>query len=122
MFGPETLYKYGSNGTYVAYNPGSTIVKVGLTPSGVAAHGGVAYVALPEPESQVEAGEEIVSLECALSANEGVASPVSGHVLSPNFGLYQNVGMVMDDPMGEGYFAQLRMTQPEQLESLSDEE
>ncbi|KNC45981.1 glycine cleavage system H protein [Thecamonas trahens ATCC 50062] len=118
--GALTEYKFTKDHLYVAHTPGSTVAKVGLAPAGAIAHGPVAYVALPDPESQVEAGESVVSLECSLSANEKVASPVSGHVLAPNYSLFENPSLVNDDPLDAGHFVELRMTEPTQLDSLLD--
>jgi len=81
----------------------------------------VVYVELAEIGRQVEKGKEAAVVESVKAASE-VYAPVSGEVAEVNDAITADPAKVNADPMGEGWFIKLRLSDPEELDGLMDEE
>ena len=93
---------------------------VGITDYAQSQLGDVVYVELPEIGHRVEKGKEAAVVESVKAASE-VYAPVSGEVTEINDTLTAEPAKVNADPMGEGWFLKLRLTDLKELEGLLDE-
>jgi glycine cleavage system H protein len=94
---------------------------IGITDYAQSQLGDVVYVELPEIGRQVEKGKEAAVVESVKAASE-VYAPVSGEVAEVNDAITADPAKVNADPMGEGWFIKLRLSDPEELDGLMDEE
>jgi len=93
---------------------------VGVTDYAQSQLGDVVYVELPEIGRRVEKGKEVAVVESVKAASE-VYAPASGEVAEVNEALAVDPAKVNADPMGEGWFLKLRLTDLKELEGLLDE-
>ena len=93
---------------------------VGVTDYAQSLLGDVVYVELPEIGRRVEKGKEVAVVESVKAASE-VYAPASGEVAEVNEALAADPAQVNADPMGEGWFLKLRLTDLKELEGLLDE-
>jgi glycine cleavage system H protein len=93
---------------------------VGITDFAQSRLGDVVYVELPEKGRRLEQGKEAAVVESVKAASD-VYAPVSGEVAEVNDGLAADPAKVNADPMGEGWFFKLRLSDPRELEVLMDE-
>jgi glycine cleavage system H protein len=94
---------------------------VGITDYAQSQLGDVVYVELPVIGHRVEKGKEAAVVESVKAASE-VYAPVSGEVAAINETLTTDPATVNADPMGDGWFIKLRLDDPQELDSLMDEE
>ena len=94
---------------------------IGITDYAQSQLGDVVYVELPEIGRQVGKGKEAAVVESVKAASE-VYAPVSGEVAEVNDAITADPAKVNADPMGEGWFIKLRLSDPEELDGLMDEE
>jgi glycine cleavage system H protein len=93
---------------------------VGITDYAQSQLGDVVYVELPEIGRRVEKGKEAAVVESVKAASE-VYAPVSGEITEVNEAIAADPAKVNADPLGEGWFIKLRLTDPKELEGLLDE-
>jgi glycine cleavage system H protein len=96
------------------------IAVVGITDYAQNQLGDVVYVELPEVGRKVEKGKEAAVVESVKAASE-VYAPVSGEVVAVNDALAGEPAKVNADPLGDGWFLKIRMTNPSELDGLMDE-
>jgi glycine cleavage system H protein len=96
------------------------IAVVGITDYAQGQLGDVVYVELPAPGKKVEKGKEAAVVESVKAASE-VYAPVSGEVVAVNEALSGEPAKVNADPMGDGWFMKIRMSNPAELDELMDE-
>jgi glycine cleavage system H protein len=96
-------------------------ILIGITPWLQRQLGEVTYVGLPEIGEVLERGEPFGEIETVRTIKELVA-PVSGEVLLVNLELESEPTLANEDPMGEGWFMQIRSVNPQELKELMDEE
>lgn len=77
-------------------------VVVGITDYAQDQLGDVVFVGLPEPGSEVTAGEPLGEVESTKSVSD-VYSPVTGKVAKKNLEVEQNPELINSDPYGEGW-------------------
>ena len=97
------------------------VAVVGITDYAQSQLGDVVYVELPEIGRRIEQGKEAAVVESVKAASE-VYAPASGAVVEVNEALAADPATVNADPMGEGWFFKLRISNPQELEELMDEE
>jgi glycine cleavage system H protein len=73
--------------------------------------GDVVFVELPEVETQVAKGDEIVVIESVKAASDIVA-PLDGEIVEVNEALVDNPGLVNEDPMGAAWFFKIKVEDP----------
>jgi glycine cleavage system H protein len=93
---------------------------VGITDYAQNQLGDVVYVELPAIGRKVEQGGEVAVVESVKAASE-VYAPVSGEVVAANELLSGEPGRVNAEPMGEGWFFKIKLSDPKQLDALMDE-
>ncbi len=77
----------------------------------------VVFVELPQVGRQVKAGEACAVVESVKTASD-VYSPVSGQVVAVNPELAAHPDLVNSEPFGKGWFFQVKLSQPSELEQL----
>jgi len=113
---PDDL-KYDRNHEWVRVDEGT--IRMGITDFAQDALGDVVYVELPELGSTVTAGGAIAEVESTKSVSD-VYAPVSGTITSVNHALDDAPELVNTDPYGEGWFAEIEMSDASELEALMD--
>ena len=96
-------------------------VTIGITEYAQDQLGDVVYVELPEPGKVLQKGENAAVIESVKTADE-ITAPMSGSVVAVNTLLADAPEIVNDDPLGEGWFLQMRPDNPADLESLMDQD
>ncbi len=83
--------------------------------------GDVVFVELPEVGKVLDRGDEVAVVESVKAAAE-VYAPVGGEVLEVNEDLNGDPSLVNSDPFGDGWFAKLKLSDPDELDELMDED
>ncbi|MSO75601.1 MAG: glycine cleavage system protein GcvH [Alphaproteobacteria bacterium] len=83
--------------------------------------GDVVYVELPAVGSKVVKLTEIAVVESVKAASD-IYAPVSGEVIAVNETLTEQPNVVNADPTGEGWFFQIQLSDPAELDDLMDED
>jgi len=83
--------------------------------------GEVVFVELPEVGTQVEAGDEIGTIESVKAVSE-VYTAVSGEIVEVNEALADAPETVNEDPHGEGWLVRIRLSDPSELGTLMNAE
>lgn len=96
------------------------IAVIGITDFAQEQLGDITYVELPAVGTELEAGQEMGSVESVKAASE-LYSPVSGEVVEINGELDAAPEKVNSDPFGEGWMLRVRLS-AEPTELLSPEE
>ncbi len=95
-------------------------IVVGITDYAQDQLGDVVFVGLPEPGSEVTAGEPLGEVESTKSVSD-VYSPVSGKVLEKNAEVEQTLELINSDPYGQGWLVSIEPAErPEGLLSADD--
>ncbi len=82
--------------------------------------GDIVFVETPEEGKELTKGDEAAVVESVKAASE-IYAPVSGEVVESNETLADTPGLVNSDPLGEGWFFKMRISDPSDLEELMDE-
>lgn len=79
----------------------------------------IVFVELPPVGKKIAAGEPLAVVESVKSVSD-VYSPVGGEVIAVNTVLENTPELVNQDAFGEGWIAQLKVADPEELKTLLD--
>ncbi|MEK9803821.1 MAG: glycine cleavage system protein GcvH [Curvibacter sp.] len=93
---------------------------VGITVHAQDTLGDIVFVDLPAMGKVLAAGEVAGVVESVKAAAD-VYSPVSGTVTEVNEALRADPALANSEPLGEGWFYKLALSQPAELETLMDE-
>ena len=94
---------------------------VGITEYAQKELGDVVFVELPQVGSQLEAGDELGSIESVKAVSE-LFSPVSGEVIEVNEALADNPALVNTDPWGDGWMVRIRLSDATEADELMSAE
>ena len=97
------------------------LVVVGITEHAAEQLGDVVFVELPEPETMVAKGDEIVVIESVKAASD-ILAPVEGEIVEINDALTENPALVNDDPLGEAWFFKMKLDDHGVLDGFMDED
>ena len=97
------------------------LVVVGITEHASTQLGDVVFVELPEAETQVSKGDEVVVIESVKAASDIVA-PVEGEIVEVNDDLADNPGLVNEDATGAAWFFKMKVEDMSQLDELMSED
>jgi len=97
------------------------IATVGITAHAQDQLGDIVFIELPETGAALDMADEAGAVESVKAASE-IYAPVSGEVTDVNSDLEDNPGVVNSDPMGDGWFFRLKLSAPDELDSLMDED
>jgi glycine cleavage system H protein len=90
---------------------------VGITDHAQEELGDIVYVELPKPGTKLDQSASFGSVE-SVKAVSDIYSPAAGEVTEANSALADAPEKVNDDPYGQGWIMKLRLTTPQQVESL----
>ena len=93
---------------------------VGITHHAQDALGDVVFVELPEVGKTLQQ-KEVAGVVESVKAAADVYMPVSGEIVAVNEALRADPGLANRDPLGEGWFFKVRLSQPAELDTLLDE-
>jgi len=91
--------------------------RVGITDHAGRQLGDVVYVELPNPGDRFDATEPFGSVESVKAVSE-VYMPVSGTIAAVNESLNDSPEQVNDDPYGDGWFIEITLSNPAELDGL----
>lgn len=97
------------------------LVVVGITEHAASALGDVVFVELPEPETQVAAGDEVCVIESVKAASD-ILAPVDGEIVAVNEKLVDTPGLVNEDPLGAAWFFKMKLDDLSVLDELMTED
>lgn len=97
------------------------IVTVGITQYAATQLGDVVFVELPEVETQVAKGDEIVVIESVKAASDIVA-PIDGEIVEINEALVDNPALVNEDPTGAAWFFKIKIEDTAALDEFMTED
>ena len=110
---------YTKEHEWIRVNEGSGVVGISVYASEQL--GDVVFVELPENGFKANQGDNIAVVESVKAASE-VYSPVSGEVIKTNEDLSTSPELVNEDPIGRGWFFEIKVSNPEELQKLMNEE
>lgn len=99
---------------------GDDIVVVGITDYAAEQLGDIVFVELPEPETEVAKGDEVVVIESVKAASD-ILAPLDGEIIEINDALEGAPGLVNEDPLDTGWFFKMKLNDPAELDSLMTE-
>jgi glycine cleavage system H protein len=97
------------------------IVTVGITEYAATQLGDVVFVELPEVETQVARGDEIVVIESVKAASD-ILAPTDGEIVEVNAAIVEDPSLVNKDPLGEGWFFRMKLDDLAVLDDFMDED
>jgi glycine cleavage system H protein len=96
------------------------LATVGITDHAQDALGDIVFVELPALGRRAAQGETICVVESVKAAAD-VKLPIGGEVTAVNSALSDEPAKINTDPMGAGWFIQIRPSDPAELDQLMDE-
>ncbi|MDT0682124.1 glycine cleavage system protein GcvH [Roseicyclus sp. F158] len=97
------------------------IATIGITEHAAKQLGDVVFVELPEPETVVAKGDEVVVIESVKAASD-ISAPLDGEILEVNDKLVDGPGLVNEDPLGAAWFFKMKLEDPDAWADLMDED
>ena len=94
---------------------------IGITDYAQDQLGELVYVELPDVGAELAKGVEACVIESVKAAGE-VKTPASGVVEDVNTSLVDDPGQVNADPLGDGWFLKIRVTDTGDFDDLLDED
>jgi glycine cleavage system H protein len=75
------------------------------------------FIDLPKKGQKLNKGDTYASLE-AIKWSGHLSSPLSGEVIEVNDDLFDEPGIINEDPYGKGWIAKLKLSEPKEKEEL----
>lgn len=97
------------------------LIVVGITAHASTQLGDVVFVELPEVETMVAKGDEVVVIESVKAASD-ILAPVDGEIVEVNEKLADSPGLVNEDPTGAAWFFKLKVDDMAVLDEFMDED
>ena len=97
------------------------VVVVGITEHAATQLGDVVFVELPEVETMIAAGDEVVVIESVKAASD-ILAPIDGEIVAVNDKLVDNPSLVNEDPTGEAWFFKVKIDDLSVLDAFMDED
>ena len=97
------------------------LVVVGITEHAATQHGDVVFVELPEIETMVAEGDEVVVIESVKAASD-ILAPLAGEIVAVNDLLTANPGLVNEDPTGVAWMFKMKLDDLGVLDDFMDED
>jgi glycine cleavage system H protein len=111
---PEDLH-YSKDHEWVRVDGGEAVI--GITDYAQNSLGDVVYVELPKTGEEFAAHQSFGSVESVKAVSE-VFTPVAGEITKINESLAEEPEKVNADPYGDGWMIRIRMSSPEDVDSL----
>src|SRR3954464_3880831 len=109
--------KYAKSHEYVHFDEKDGVGTIGITDYAQKELGDVVFVELPQVGTQLEAGDELGSIEAVKAVSE-LFAPVSGEVVEVNEALTDKPELVNTDPYGDGWMMKMRLSTPEEVDEM----
>jgi len=90
---------------------------IGITDYAQKELGDVVFVELPQVGTQLEAGDELGSIESVKAVSE-LFAPVGGEVVEVNERLTEKPELVNTDPYGDGWMVRIKLADASEVEEL----
>ena len=90
---------------------------IGITDYAQKELGDVVFVELPQVGTELEAGDELGSIESVKAVSE-LFAPVSGEVVEVNEALNDNPALVNTDPWGDGWMVRIKLADVTEVDEL----
>jgi glycine cleavage system H protein len=90
---------------------------IGITDYAQKELGDVVFVELPQVGSQLDANDELGSIESVKAVSE-LFAPVSGEVIEVNEALADKPELVNTDPYGDGWMVRVRLSSADDVDAL----
>jgi len=113
--------KYSKEHEWLKVDGDNDKVRVGVTHYAQNALGDVVFVELPEEGTRFEIGGAFGVIE-SVKAVSDVYSPVSGEVVAINEKLLDSPELINEDPYGEGWMIEIKLSNPDELGDLLNPE
>jgi glycine cleavage system H protein len=97
------------------------IATIGISNHAQESLGDIVFIELPSVGNSVKAKDEICVVESVKAASE-VYSPVSGTIIKSNEDLNSTPEIVNEDPVGKGWFYEIKISNNDELSGLMSEE
>ena len=97
------------------------LIVVGITEYAATQLGDVVFVELPEVETMVAAGDEVVVIESVKAASD-ISAPVDGEIVAVNDALVDTPALVNEDPTGAAWFFKIKVDDLSVLDQFMDED
>ena len=107
--------RYAKSHEYVHVEGGTGTI--GITDYAQKELGDVVFVELPQVGAQLEAGDELGSIESVKAVSE-LFSPVTGEVVEVNEALAEKPELVNTDPYGDGWMVRVKLATPDEADEL----
>ena len=111
--------KYAKSHEYV--NVEGDVATIGISDYAQKELGDVVFVELPQVGTELEANEEMGSIESVKAVSE-LFAPVTGEVVEVNEDLADKPELVNTDPWGDGWMIKVKISTPEDLDELMSAE
>src|SRR3954467_9897486 len=115
--GPPEDNRYAKSHEYVHFDEKEGVGTIGITDYAQKELGDVVFVELPQVGTQLDAADELGSIESVKAVSE-LFSPVSGEVVEVNEALTEKPELVNTDPYGDGWMMKMRRSGPEEVEEM----
>jgi len=109
--------KYAKSHEYVHFDEKEGVGTIGITDYAQKELGDVVFVELPQVGTQLDAADELGSIESVKAVSE-LFSPVTGEVIEVNELLTEKPELVNTDPYGDGWMIRIRLSDPTELDEL----
>src|SRR4051794_2313525 len=109
--------KYAKSHEYVHFDEKEGVGTIGITDYAQKELGDVVFVELPQAGTQLDAADELGSIESVKAVSE-LFAPVSGEVVEINEALTDKPELVNTDPYGDGWMIRMRLSDPTEMDSL----
>jgi glycine cleavage system H protein len=110
--------KYAKSHEWVRVN--GDVATVGITDHAQHELTDVVFVELPTVGRKVKAGEPCAVVESVKTASD-IYSPISGEVTAINSKVTEAPSLVNDKPFDDGWFFQVKLSSPAELNNLMDD-
>jgi glycine cleavage system H protein len=96
------------------------LVVVGITKYAAEQLGDVVFVELPDADTDVSKGDDVVVIESVKVASD-ILAPLDGTIVEVNEKLGDEPALVNSDPLDAGWFFKMKLKDATELDSLMDE-
>jgi glycine cleavage system H protein len=93
------------------------VATIGITDYAQKELGDVVFVELPAVGAQLEAADELGSIE-SVKAVSDLFAPVTGEVIEVNEALKEKPELVNTDPYGDGWMVRVKMSDPSEFDEV----
>ena len=97
------------------------LVTVGITEHAATQLGDVVFVELPEIETMVAEGDEVVVIESVKAASD-ILAPTAGEIVEVNEALVANPALINEDPTGAAWIFKMKLDDLGVLDDFMDED